>query len=121
MSINCTAYVPFISVIGSFITVHFNDVSIPVMILGPVNEGPLDVNTSERVLNINTNIKSIRLRKSWPRMLAASIVIRSENGAPITTPTLTENGRRCFNRQKDRPREGSMLLVHKFLIYYFPS
>ena len=87
MSINCTAYVPFISVIGSFITVHFNDVndvSLPVLKLGSVNEGPLDVNTSERVLNINTNIKSIRLRKSWPRMLAASIVIRSENGAPIT-------------------------------------
>ena len=33
---------------------------------------------------IVSNAKSLRLRKSLPRMLAASIVIRSESGAPIT-------------------------------------
>ena len=41
-----------------------------------------------------TNMKSFRLRKSLLQMLPASIVIRSESGAPITTPILLECGRR---------------------------
>ena len=41
-----------------------------------------------------SHIKSLRLRKSLPQMLPASIVIRSGSGAPITIPILLEDGRR---------------------------
>ena len=51
------------------------------------------------------NVKSVRLRKSLPQMLAASIVIRSESGTPITTSSLLEGGRHPSTK-KDRPRGG---------------
>ena len=36
--------------------------------------------------------KSLQQRKRLPQMFAASISIRSESGAPITTPILLEGG-----------------------------
>ena len=39
-----------------------------------------------------SNIKSLRLRKSLPQMLAAWKVIRSESGAPIITLILLNGG-----------------------------
>ena len=41
---------------------------------------------SRKFVNKTTHIKGLQLRKSLPQMLLASIVIRSESGAPIITP-----------------------------------
>ena len=59
---------------------------------------------------IDIQYKSLQLRKSLLQMLAASIVIRPENGAPVTTPILLEGGLFQFRGGKALNRGSSHLL-----------